>query len=56
MCRPYDGNTFSNVTSEFSVQGFMNSEYLRLSCLDANEVSNKTFYPVCMVQHIKIGT
>ena len=33
----------------------MNSEFLGLSCLDNNKVSNNTLYFVCMVQHIKIG-
>ena len=43
------------MTPKFSVQGFMNSEFVGLSCLD-NEVSNNTLYFVCLVQHIKIGT
>lgn len=57
VCGPHLVNNqhFSKMTPKFSVQGFMNSEFVGLSCLD-NEVSNNTLYFVCLVQHIKIGT
>jgi len=54
LCGPHHVN-YSKVTLKFSVQGFMNSEFLGLSCLDNNELSNNILYFVCMVQHIKIG-
>lgn len=53
MCGPHHVNN-SKVTPKFSVQGLMNSEFLGLSCLDNNEISD-TLYFVCMVQYIKIG-
>lgn len=54
LCGPHHVNN-SKVTPTFSVQGFMNSEFIGLSCLDNNEISNNTLYFVCMVHHIKIG-
>jgi hypothetical protein len=51
--RPHHVNN-SKVTPKFFVQGFMNYEFLVLSCLDNIEVSNNTLYFVCMVHHIKI--